>query len=484
MVGLLIAMGILVGAVLAFALYLYLLPSLMPEKIRTNEVLHVRTRDLWLLRVCRYRKSDAAGEPVLLVHGMGANQNNFTCPENGCLVDYLSAKGYDCWTVDLRGARSSQPPFERTRNDVRMEDFFIYDLPAVIQHILQATHYTKLHWVGHSMGGMLLYAYAQIHGSGQIASGTALGSPIDFSDAAGKVPLWLVSLGARCPHLAGRFIRGLVPVLKALGISQSAFPVNIRNLPENMRSEHFVNMLEDPLPSLMMQVKHWLEHKEYTLLDGQLDVAAGLPEFPVPLLAFYAAEDPFIDPKRAMACFSSIKIEDKRALVCSKEEGFAEDYSHCDLAFGREAETEIFAPVHQWLQAHPCRQAETEALPEAAADDSVLTGALEPAAKTARKAVPKKKSAAAKKKPASTKKPAVKKKVAVKKASVTKPAASKKATAVKPVKKAEAPSSDAVENLDISPEAQARAEAIRAARNQAFSEIGARLNEISTEKTE
>ena len=63
-------------------------------------------------------------------------------------------------------------------------------------------------------------------------------------------------------------------------------------------------------------------------------------------------------------------------------------------------------------------------------------------------------------------------------------AARKKATAVKPVKKAEAPSSDAVENLDISPEAQARAEAIRAARNQAFSEIGARLNEISTEKTE
>ena len=157
----LIIMATLASAGVLIVVYLLLLPRLYPEMMRTNEVFYVRTRDLWLLRVCRYRKDATPGEPVLLVHGMGANQNNFTYPPGGCLVDYLCAKGYDCWTLDLRGSRSSTAPFKHSRNDVRMEDFFMEDLPAVIQYVLKTTSYPKVHWMSHSMGGMLLYAYVQ-----------------------------------------------------------------------------------------------------------------------------------------------------------------------------------------------------------------------------------------------------------------------------------------------------------------------------------
>ena len=506
MTGMLIAILALMAAVSLCALYLLLLPRLFPEQIRADEVFYLRTRDLWLLRICRYRKGGAPGEPVLLVHGMGANQNNFTQPENGCLVDYLRAKGYDCWTIDLRGCRSSAPPFERTRNDVRMEDFFMEDLPVLVQHILRTTGYANLHWIGHSMGGMLLYAFAQTHGGGQIASGVTLGSPIDFNDAAGKVPVWLIGFGALCPQLAGRIIRGIVPVMKGLHVAQVVFPINNRNLPETMNAGHFINMLEAPLPGLMRQVMHWLKNKEYKLLDGKLDVAAGLPDFPVPLLAFYAAQDPFIDPERALACFNSIKIEDKRSVLCSREAGFVEDYSHCDLAFSREAATEIFEPVAEWLEAHPCSRLltyntpenETAPEPEAALSKdsqppksapSVIIGAEDaptvlvrekpktaPKPKAARKVAAKKKPAAAKKTSAAGKK-APAKKPAAKKKTAAKTAASKKAVKAGPAdtsKSADSP----VEGIEISPEALARAEAIRAARNQVFSEIESKLNDI------
>ncbi len=353
MIGILVAVIVVVGIALTIALYTLLLTSLYPESIRTNEIFYVRTNDLWKLRVCRYRKGRAAGEPVLLVHGMGANQNNFTCPEHGCLVDYLCEKGYDCWTVDLRGCRSSEAPFERTRDEVQMEDFFREDIPAVIAHILKVTNYAKVHWVGHSMGGMLLYAYALHTGADDIASGTTLGSPLDFSDAAGDVPTWLLVVAEKCPGVAGNFIRGIVPIVKTLRLGSSVFPINHKNLPNAITAGHFINMLENPLPALMRQVRHWIKTREYTLLDGRLDIAERIVDHPVPLLAFFAARDPFINVERARKWFDEIKTDDKKMVVCAREHGFSEDYNHCDLAFSKEAAKEIFAPVVQWMQAYP-----------------------------------------------------------------------------------------------------------------------------------
>ncbi len=368
MISVLIAVVIVSGIVLLLSLYMTLLDSLYPEQLRTNEVLHLRTHDLWMLRLCRYRKSRASGEPVLFVHGLGANQHNFTNPENGCLVDYLSSKGYDCWTVDLRGTASSRPPFERSRNEVLLEDFFTEDLPAVIGHILKTTNYSKLHWVGHSMGGMLLYAYVQTHGSDQIASAVALGAPLDFSDAGKAVPAWLVKFGIRFPSVAGQLVRGSIPLLRLLRLSPPAFPLNRRNIPKRMHAGHFISMIEDPLPGLLRQVLRWMHGEKYVLCDGTLDIVKNLPSFPIPLLAFYGYKDPFVGYDRAKKVFDSILLEDKKAILCAKAQGFAEDYSHCDLAFSREAESEIFEPVARWLAEHSCvKQQENGADPHGVA---------------------------------------------------------------------------------------------------------------------
>ena len=514
MIGSLIALLSVLAVIVLAIFYMLLLSALYPEKQRANEVYYLRTRDLWLLRVCRYRKDDATGEPVLLVHGMGANQNNFAYPEGGCLVDYLSEKGYDCWTLDLRGCRSSEPPFERTRNEVRMEDFFLEDLPAVIQHILKTTRYPKLHWVGHSMGGMLLYAFVQAHGNAQIASGTTLGSPIDFNDAAGNVPTWLVGFGAAFPRLTGNIIRGIIPILKGLGVAQGVFPVNMRNLPVEINAGHFIHMIEDPLPGLMRQVSYWIKNREYKLDNGRLDIAEGMKDFSVPLLAFYAAVDPFINSQRALGVFDQIRIKDKRAHVCSREKGYGEDYNHCDLAFGKAATTEIFDPIGNWLQQHPCPLPETvkkgagkpvkgplqdkpvpgtapiqavAAKPAAAEPEASLVKTptktkaapkSAPAKKTAAKIKTKTKAASPAKAPAKPKIPARKKAASAKKPVASrKPAASaKKAPAIpEPVAEKEV----AMDSLEVSPEALARAEAIRAARNRAFAEIDALLEEKS-----
>ncbi len=508
MPGVFIALSVVAAVAVLIALYKVSAAHSHSEQIRTNEVFRLRTRDLWVLRVCRYRKSEMPGEPVLLVHGMGANQNNFTFPPGGCLVDYLSAKGYDCWTVDLRGSRSSEPPFGHTRDEVRMEDFFTEDLPMVIRHILETTLHTKVHWIGHSMGGMLLYAFVQAHGGNLLASGTTLGSPIDFSDAAGKVPVRLLTFGERHPSLAGKLIRGAIPLMKLLHLAQIVFPVNVRNIPQNMTSSHFVTMIENPLPGLMRQVRYWIQNKEYKLFDGHMDVAQGLSDFSIPLLAFYAAVDPFINAQRALEYFNTIKSKDKQAILCSKEKGFVEDYSHCDLAFGKKAATEIFVPISKWLEAHPCtpplarQKASAAPVPEqippvhsgriSQKEETVVALERKPKPVTAKKVAPKvptkskatPKKAVKKETPAPTiapptkAAPSKKKPAIAKKNVVAKPPAKKKAAALKAPARA-VNQSVLNEALEISPEALARAASIRAARNQTLSEIESLLNRES-----
>lgn len=358
MISALITVVVVSGIVLLISLYMTLLESLYPEQIRTNEVLHLRTDDLWILRLCRYRKSRASGEPVLFVHGMRSNQHNFTSPENGCLVDYLSKKGYDCWTIDMRGCASSQAPFERNRNEVRIEDYFQEDLPAAIRHILKTTNYNKLHWVGHSLGGTLLHAYVETHGSEQLASATTLGTPFDFNDAGRTVPRWVMNFGIKFPVFSGNFISGLIPLFRFLRIAPPFLPVNRRNISRRMHGGHFINMLENPVPGVIRQVQQAMDTQKFLLCDGEVDIKKSLPSFPVPLLAFYGKGDPFVDHRRAMQLFDTIALEDKKAVLCARSEGFCEDYSHCDLAFGKEADREIFETVAGWLGEHSCTKAQ------------------------------------------------------------------------------------------------------------------------------
>ena len=112
----------------------------------------VRTPDLWRVRLCRYRPRKGEGEPVFLCHSLLANQFNFTLPRGASLVDVLAESGYDCWVIDLRGARSSIPPFGRKRSQPTLDDYLLRDIPSALDFICRATGYRQVHWVGHSMG--------------------------------------------------------------------------------------------------------------------------------------------------------------------------------------------------------------------------------------------------------------------------------------------------------------------------------------------
>ncbi len=394
------------------------LAALYPEKIRTAEVEHISTPDLWDLRMCRYRKENSSGEPVLLVHGLNSNQNTFSSPAGGGLVDYLSERGYDCWTLDLRGTRSSNYPAGYGRDTVTFEDFVWRDLPTAIAHIQKTTGRSKVHYVGHSLGGLLLYAYAQAHGVDKIASGTTLAAPTQFTTIRSLLPGIMVQMVLHLPWLTGEMLRCVLPIVRLTGTKLSAFPINMSNVPESMGLVDFYNLLDNPAPGVHAEIFAWGDRGEITMQNDTINISGGFDDMKLPLLAVYAASDPFVPLVSAEAFFKGIRHGDKKMIVCSTENGCAADYGHCDLAFGREGAKDVFEPVMQWMKAHPC--------PKAAAVEKVVAAAAKAAPETdkpkAAKVAVAKKPAAAKESAAAKEKPAVKSAAAPKKAAAAKPA--------------------------------------------------------------
>jgi pimeloyl-ACP methyl ester carboxylesterase len=348
-----IGLGIAALFLMIAVFYLWIVPNLAQDTIRSREVYLLPATDLWKLRVCRYRQGRSQGEPVLLVHGAGANQHNFTTPPGQSLVDYLVERGYDCWTVDLRGCYSSVPPYGHGPHEACFDDYLYKDLPPVVQHIRRTTGYGQLHWIGHSLGGMLLYGYVQAFGEKHIASATTMASPLGFEGTKLKFPVLLLPLMRWFPRLHGRVMRAYVPIGYTLGVESPMFPINMKNLHPEVTRRGLITMLDVPQPHVLDELMYCARHKVWRVDNGRLDLLAGLGKIKVPLLAIFAPRDPFIPLDRARKFVDALPHEDKQILILSKDNGCAEDYDHCEIPFAKHARREVFEPIERWMAAHP-----------------------------------------------------------------------------------------------------------------------------------
>ena len=186
-----LAMGVLVwAALMAGCGGRGLFGGIGAEKIQV-QTHYTETSDGWRLQVDRYQptKPDPANNPVVLCHGLSYNNRFWDLTKKTSLARYLAERGYDVWTVSLRGAGLSDQPVSSVMRKIAtgsidpnflltinqrslgkaafseysVDDHINYDVPAVIALVKEKTQAKKLHWVGHSMGGMIMFAYLGTH---------------------------------------------------------------------------------------------------------------------------------------------------------------------------------------------------------------------------------------------------------------------------------------------------------------------------------
>jgi pimeloyl-ACP methyl ester carboxylesterase len=310
------------------------------------------TEDGFNLAVSRYlpHETGRVSTPVLFVHGLGANRLNFDADDDVSLARYLAERGYDCWLLDLRGCGESVAT--GLKWNWTFDDYMLRDIPAALNLIRRETGHSKVHWVGHSMGGMLLYAYLLRMGAQNIQSGVTLGSPVRFSPRADRF------------HRVVAFERivRMLPQLPIAGMSRLVTPLigqfnpefvrrqmNVKNVDWNVIRKAFYNTTSHLAPGVLLQFFSWMRNDDFLSADGAYSYRDHLSEIETPLFVVAGRGDklvPVCDVREAYDCVGSSV---KQYLELCSDDGFHEDYGHVDIIFGRRSRDEVFPRICGWL---------------------------------------------------------------------------------------------------------------------------------------
>jgi pimeloyl-ACP methyl ester carboxylesterase len=326
------------------------------------------TEDGWRLGVRHYRPDhvDPGKLPVVLCHGLGLNATFWTITDNH-LPFQLARRGYDVYVFDLRGsgenahlgrnerlnAHLRQTVLrERGERSWTVDDLVRYDVPAVLDYVKRETGQTRVNWVGHSLGGMLVFPYLELAPNPErIANFVGMGSTIIQA----KIPqtdmlranqgLRLLTLVASPGRLGRPLAYFRVPGMERI----DRFYYSNENVDRATISRFYGYTLEDTGPGALRQLAPYLRDGHMLSADRTLDYSAMLGQITTPTLLIAGDGDIMSDVPSTELTFVGLGSPDKTIMRFGKSCSHVADYGHCDLVWSRQAPKEIFPPLIDWL---------------------------------------------------------------------------------------------------------------------------------------
>jgi poly(3-hydroxyalkanoate) synthetase len=331
----------------------YLEEPLPPEA----ELVVVHTADGVDLPVVHYRPVGSPRPlPLVLCHGISGNARHMDLDSEHSLARWFAARGYDAWSVSLRGTWDSRLPpgaHDEPKEETTLDVYATEDLPAVFDYVRQRTGAPQVDYIGHSMGGLVLYAYLA-HGGGAVHAAVALGSPARLRFGGGLEQF------AR-DHGAG--VLGRVSSVPNDALAPLYIPVEgvqtpldlLVMTPDNVSPEtwrRFVVTGTAPMAGgVLRQFLKCIQDDRFESADGSIDYLERLHQVHVPILFVAGKRDRIALADGVKAAYTALG-GDKRFLVAGEENGFEHDYGHIDMLAGERAPQELWPSLQAWLETH------------------------------------------------------------------------------------------------------------------------------------
>jgi len=313
------------------------------------------TQDGWELAVHRYKPEPLRENsvPVVMFNGLGANRYNFESDDRHSMARFLAHNGLDVWIGECRGMGLSRRADGKKADYLwSFEDFILTDIPAILEKVKSETKARQLDWVGHSMGGMELYAYLERGDASLIRRGVAVASPVSF-----RIPNDILASQEKLTFLLKIFNR--VPVKQLIkvfllfnmefGSTFSIIQYNQDNLDRNF-IRHLAPLAVENLPAkLLLQFSNALKDESFAAHAGNYDYSANLSRIQNPILLIAGSLDNLVSPASVLEVYNGVSSPRKKMVVAGRGNGFQRDYGHIDLLMGETALEEIFPLVLDWL---------------------------------------------------------------------------------------------------------------------------------------
>jgi hypothetical protein len=237
-----------------------------------------------------------------------------------------------------------------------------------------------VHWAGHSLGGTLLYAYELAHGRAHLASGITIASPPGLQPFWSKLESRLIWVLERAPGAFAVVQRGLAPLHAIVKPRTRMIPIDWENLNPRFGVAEFFSSVETPPGPVTRTLEECARHRYLAVDNDRVNVLAGLKKLETPLLVFGCPLDPIVPVGPLREFFDQLPTDDKQYIELSRAEGCERDYDHIDPPFAKNAATEVFAHIAEWMLAHPARTAPLESAPAPAMDRRIAAEEPMPAA--------------------------------------------------------------------------------------------------------
>ncbi len=343
------ALLVLAAALLAgYLLVLIVLHASYSSELPVDEVHHVPAGGGW--EVALHRVKPAAGtarrpRPVILAHGIAMCRRCWHLTEELSLARYLSRRGHDVWIVEYRGYAASRHRGEGKPWDFAIDQHILEDAPALIGHVLEKTAAERVDWVGHSMGGIILYGYAQAFGTERLGRVVTVGSPVRMGRVASHLRIGLARRllrpGRRFPlYTLARIGLPLCVFLKRW--TQKPF-YNPRLVRDAEIAQLFTHGVQDLSCRALRQFARWQATGTMALEDGSARIEDAPTAIDVPFLLLAGA------PRAAVPAFDLAVAEEKVCRVFGGPGDPAPPLGHLDIIASASARQWVFPVIGDWL---------------------------------------------------------------------------------------------------------------------------------------
>ncbi|NIA07812.1 MAG: alpha/beta fold hydrolase [Actinobacteria bacterium] len=350
---------------------------------------YTETADGWTLQVDRFEpdEPDPAANPVVLCHGLSYNNRFWDLTEKVSLARYLAAAGYEVWSVSLRGAGLSDQPLasvlrkvatgsvppkffteaykhklgSEAFSDYSVDDHINYDVPAVIRLVKDQTGAQKVHWVGHSMGGMIMFAYLATHpqeAARDVDTFVAVSVPMAMFHPLNKAMQLQVDNAAALK--AGNvfistsydaFVAKILGKLAPPTISETLF-LNRDNVDDGVLRLLAQWAQESISPGQLDQLFVMAAEESFYSKDRKINYTALLDRVTTPTFFLAGQLDNMATVGAVKFAYRQVSSQEKAFKLFARINNNRADYGHDDIIIGKYAREEVYPEILNWLKAH------------------------------------------------------------------------------------------------------------------------------------